>query len=308
MRIFAFIFFLVGSTFSLAQTGSLHVIVSTLDYQDSIVQEVGLFIEENNELVYKQRLTDETINVEINDLAIGTYNLKLYRSGVLIQTTHALKVVKDSICEITLNPVDLRYYNPNKNKHGRLLINGGENPANFAFCAQFFQPLTSDANKNITSINSFGFKVSPLLNVAKFYNVGITMGLNMGFCRLQRNKINAFADTFIIERYSYLKMPIGLTNRFIFKQPKETKIFTPIFLDLNVSYNLPFMYRYVGVDVHTKSIKRYITNFNDFSVSTRLGFGVLAFTAEYKFTNYIKSPYLDVPKLILGIDLIFPSN
>ena len=73
-------------------------------------------------------------------------------------------------------------------------------------------------------------------------------------------------------------------------------------------YNFPFIYRYAGVNRDYKRVKGFISNLNDFSVTTRLGFGILAFTASYRITNDLKKAYYNVPRLMFGIDLIIPHD
>ena len=156
-----------------------------------------------------------------------------------------------------------------------------------------------------SSAGALGFKGSPKYYVSNFYAIGANIGSSIAFCDLQQNKIQAFADTFSMERFFYWKLSVAYNNRFVFIKAKERSAFRPCFLDLSIGYNLPLAYRYVGIKKETKSVVRHIANFNDFSAMARLGFGVMAITAEYRLTNNIKPQYGTVPNLMFGLEIIF---
>ncbi len=81
-----------------------------------------------------------------------------------------------------------------------------------------------------------------------------------------------------------------------------------LFIDGGVSYNLPYYYAHsVFIDKYNKSsVSRNIHKFNEFKAFARIGFGWGAVIAEYRFTDILKTNYLQPPEMRIGIELLFP--
>jgi hypothetical protein len=305
-RIFVLTLFLVSFKVTFSQSGNIRIYIDQVEYNDSIPFEARLYSSDSL-LIYKCNIY-EVGSVKIDSIIPGNYYLDVYRAGLQQLTIHHLIVKKDSITDLVIDfsSITHRY---------TLLLNGNKKSVdvssgvpNFAFTFQTYQPGFSSQKEIVNSIYDFGVKFTPLYYPSKYYGIGANLGSNIGFCKLQKDKVKLFTDTFNVEKYFCWKIFAGINNRFVFVQPKVHKLMRPCFLDLGIGYNFPFIYRYAGVNRDYKRVKGFISNLNDFSVTTRLGFGILAFTASYRITNDLKKAYYNVPRLMFGIDLIIPHD
>lgn len=305
-RVFILILFLVSFKATFSQSGNIRIYIEQVEYNDSIPFEARLYSSDSL-LIYKCNIYDVG-SVKIDSIMPGNYYLDIYRAGTRQLTIHRLVVKKDSITDLGIDfqSITHRYALLQNGKNLEANISSGI--PNTAFTFQTYQPGFTSDKGIVNSIYDFGIKFTPLYYPSKYYGIGANIGSNIGFCRLQKDKLKLFTDTFNVEKYFYWKIFAGLNNRFVFVQPKVHKVFRPCFLDLGIGYNFPFIYRYVGVTRDSKRIKGFISNLNDFSVTARLGFGFLAFTSSYRITNDLKKTYYNVPRLMFGIDLIIPND
>jgi hypothetical protein len=278
-----------------------------VEFIDSIPFEARLFSFDNS-LIYKCSMYDESV-IFIDSIEQGDYFMEIYRLGVKGLTIHHIIVKTDNVTTVGVDLSSIRQeYKVIKNNKIRTRVDTSFDAPNFAFSLQTYQPGFSPQKEIVNSIYALGFRVTPLYHPSKYYGIGAHIGSNIGFCSLQKDKVNMFRDTFDIERYFYWKILVALNNRFVFVQSKEGNYLRPCFLDLSIGYNLPITYRYTGAKKESKSVSRYITNFNDFSAMARIGFGFLSFTAEYRLTNDFKSKFPNVPPLMFGLDFIIPND
>lgn len=278
-----------------------------VEFVDSIPFEARLFSFDNS-LIYKCNMYNESI-IFIDSIKQGDYFMEIYRLGVKGLTIHQITVKADSVTNLGVDLSGIKHeFKIIPNRKRTRNIDASSDAPSFAFSLQTYQPGMSSQKEIVNSIYALGIRVTPLYHPSKYYGIGAHLGSNIGFCSLQKDKVNMFKDTFDLERYFYWKVSIALNNRFVFVQPKEGSDLRPCFLDLSIGYNLPITYRYTGAKKESKSVSRYITNFNDFSAMARLGFGFLSFTAEYRLTNDFKSKFPNVPPLMLGLDFIIPND
>lgn len=300
------ILFIVSFKRTYSQYGNIRLDVMQVEFIDSIPFEARLFSIDNL-LIYKCNLYDES-TIFIDSIKQGYYFMEIYRLGVKGLTIHHINIKADSVTTVGVDLSGIRQEYKVIRNSKRINIDTSSDGPNFAFSLQTYQPGFSSQKEIVNSIYALGFRVTPLYRPSKYYGIGAHIGSNMGFCSLQKDKVKMFKDTFDLERYFYWKVSVALNNRFVFVQPKEGNYLRPCFLDLSIGYNLPVTYRYTGAKKESKSVSRYITNFNDFSAMARLGFGFLSFTAEYRLTNDFKSKFPNVPPLMFGLDFILPND
>lgn len=306
-RFFVWILFIVSFKRSYSQYGNIRLDVMQVEFVDSIPFEARLYSADNS-LIYKCNMYDESI-IFIDSIKQGDYFMEIFRLGVKGLTVHHINVRADYVTNVGVDLSSIRQeYKVIRNNKIKTRADTSSDVPNFAFSLQTYQPGMSSQKEIVNNIYALGFRVTPLYHSSKYYGIGAHIGSNIGFCSLQKNKVNMFKDTFDLERYFYWKVSVALNNRFVFVQPKEGNDLRPCFLDLSIGYNLPITYRYTGAKKESKSVSRYITNFHDFSAMARLGFGFLSFTAEYRLTNDFKSKFPNVPPFMLGLDFIIPND
>jgi hypothetical protein len=298
---FLFLLFTINSIKPLvAQTGSL-IIEGDQQTGITIHSDIKLYTL-TDELVYKKSIVVDDIRIRIDSLAIGLYNLKVFKEGALSSIYYNVKISTDTITEFHCASLD---HEPDQYPIKK--YDNKKGPTIALFLQTFQSPLSSQ-KENVQSTYAIGIRVTPLHYLSKNYGIGAHIASSLGINNLEKGKFTGFTDVFSRERYTYWKLSVAFVNRIVFKQASKTKVDLPWFLDVGIGYNLPIMYRYVGIKDDKKEINRYVSNYNDFSAIARLGFGVLSFTAEYRFTNNIKTIYPSVPQLMLGIDIILPTN
>jgi len=305
-RVFVLMLFLVSYQRVYSQYGNIRIDIMQVDNIDSIPFEARLYSIDSS-LIYKCNVYDIGA-VSIDSIKPGNYYLDINRAGLRGLTIHQIIVKQDSVTDIGVDFSSIMHRYRLLPKEGKLQVDVASGVPNFAFTFQTYQSGFSSQKEIMNNIYDVGIKFTPLYHPSKHYGIGANIGSNIGFCKLQRDKLKLFTDTFDVEKYFYWKIFAGLNNRFVFVQPKARKIFRPCFLDLGIGYNLPIVYRYVAVNSDSKRVKGFISNLNDFSVTARLGFGFLSFTSSYRITDDLKKAYYNVPRLMFGIDLIIPND
>ena len=307
-RVFVLILLLVSFKSTFAQFGNIKLDVNRADESDSNPYELRVY-QMDSILIYKQNIFYADV-IHIDSVQSGVYDVLIFKLGKKHLTLHSIIVKPDSVTFLSLDLFTIGGNIYNKINADEKAPNNHETSSapNFAFTIQTYQPGFTSDKEIVNSVYDLGIKFTPLYNPSKYYGVGANFGSNFGFCDLQKDKILAFADTFNVERYFYWKIFAGFNNRMVFVQPKENKSMRPCFLDFGIGYNFPFIYRYVGLNRDSKKIRGFISDLNDFSVTTRLGFGFLSFTASYRITNDLKKAYQDIPRLMVGLDFIIPND
>lgn len=306
--IFRFLFlilFILSSERVCAQFGNIKLDIYSLESDDSRPLEIRIF-RNDSVLIYKKNVYYDDI-VQIDSINRGTYDILISKSSKRFLTLHNVVVKADSV---TFLSVDLESLESVSSKISKDIgnSNASSSSPNFAFSMQTYQSGFSSRKQIVNSIYTIGIKFTPMKLLSKHYGIGANIGSNVGFCNLQKDKVQLFLDTFDVERYFYWKIFAGFNNRFVFVQAKDSKSLRPCFLDLGLGYNFPFIYRYVAVNRESKRIKGFISNLNDFSVTARMGFGFLAFTGSYRIANDLKGIYQTTPRIMFGVDFIIPND
>jgi hypothetical protein len=107
--------------------------------------------------------------------------------------------------------------------------------------------------------------------------------------------------------YSGFCLDLGLYNRFTFYDNKK-KANAGFFIDAGISYSLPLYYKEVKVlDRQTKIKTKFIHEYTDVYLLTRVGFKFVALTAEYNLSTFLKSSYTEVPTARIGLAFCIPT-
>jgi hypothetical protein len=84
-----------------------------------------------------------------------------------------------------------------------------------------------------------------------------------------------------------------------------------MFIDLGAGYTIPYYYAHSTIseaNKYERSTVRHINRLNDIEAMMRIGFAWGAIKANYRFTDMLKVPYVQTPKLALGVEILIPMN
>ena len=119
---------------------------------------------------------------------------------------------------------------------------------------------------------------------------GVNLGTSFSHNILEKNSVNIIATPIKKERYFYWKAILAPTLRFFINKPANKY---GAYLDLSLCYNLPVIFRYVGINNNTRISQKYIHQYKDFSVLARTGINQgVAITTEYRIFDYLKNQYI----------------
>lgn len=302
-KLFLFISIVTFASNSHAQKGAMEVSLFPSNDKKMIeIFEFRLYANKDSSLTYKSNSQFIDNEIHIDSVAAGLYNLNVYKEGKQLMSFLNIKIVSDSLTKLVLHEEDIDF------KIKRIDFKTKKEFKNnfFGFSFQSFQTFMNTSEQNIHSSYAFGFKSSHLHHFNKIISMGANISSHFNTINLQKGKVNIFTDSFEKERYINWKFSLAYVTRFTFRQPEKTGSELPWFLEIGAGYNLPIMYRYVGVVNDKKQINRFISNFNDFSAIARLGMGAFCITAEYRLTNNLKPAFALEPAFKMGIDLLIP--
>jgi hypothetical protein len=108
------------------------------------------------------------------------------------------------------------------------------------------------------------------------------------------------------EYYSHFNYSIGGGTRFYLSKYKNLK--SRLFLELGANYNIPFWFRHISMNksLEFKQSEKWLHKFNDFRAYATFGLSnSIALTAEYRIFDYIKYDRIQVPKIQVGLRILF---
>ncbi len=158
-------------------------------------------------------------------------------------------------------------------------------------------------NEIFSAYNQFGFQIGGTSSIINYLKIGQQFGSSMNYTYFNESKSlypNFVKDT---EKYYYWNLNYMVFLRATFYN--NSKRSRGLFMDGGISYNFPLLFRHVLVKGDTKTVTKKIHHYNDFSAVFRLGFAPVAFTFEYRLTNFLDTFYPEQPKMKAGISFIF---
>lgn len=158
-------------------------------------------------------------------------------------------------------------------------------------------------NETFSAYNQFGFQIGGTSSIINYLKIGQQFGSSMNYTYFNESK--SLFPTFDkdIEKYYYWNLNYMVFLRATFYN--NSKKSRGLFMDGGISYNFPLLFRHVIVKGDTKTVTKKIHHYNDFSAIFRLGFAPVAFTFEYRLTNFLDTFYPEQPKMKAGISFIF---
>jgi hypothetical protein len=301
--------FCIGNSF--AQTGAIKIEIQNDDYDDTIPVDIRLY-NTSDELIYKSNVNDE-YTMSIDSIKAGSYTLKVFCKGIPGLIYNDVRVRADSIINFTC---DLSNLDPVPSAiNNKIKPFKENNPHNFiSLFSQTFQPPFSSQKEIVENAYSHGIGFSQLWYLSNHYGLGEQVSASLGYERLERDQLKIFTGTFRKERYFNAKLSAAFVSRLVFKTHSLAHVTTNgendnfAFIDLSFAYNFPVIYRYEAIAGYSKQTVTRITKYNDFSVKARLGLGVISLSAEFTLFDMIKSGFPETPRLMAGIEFLFPTD
>lgn len=158
-------------------------------------------------------------------------------------------------------------------------------------------------NDIFSAYNQFGFQIGGTSNIINYLEIGQQFGSSMSYTYFNESKSLYPNFDKSTEKYYYWNLNYMVFLRATFYN--NSKRSRGLFMDGGISYNFPLLFRHVLVKGDTKTATKKIHHYNDFSAVFRLGFTPVAFTFEYRLTNFLDTFYPEQPKMKAGISFIF---
>jgi|GEM_PF-2937268 len=265
----------------------------------------------DNEHLTIQILKDDSVIVEhkefIRDVEIYTDSLKAgsykvryfinFKKDILGEIKN-VKIIEEELTKVIFYP-PRKYTTNNLTDTLSYFDTGGYALINFSTGNNFINP----DNEIFSGYNQFGFQIGGTSSLFRFAKIGQQFGSNMNYTYFNESKSlapNFDKDT---EKYYYWNLSYMIFLRATFyNNYKKNK---GLFLDGGISYNFPLLFRYVLVKGDTKTVTKKIHHYNDFSAIFRLGYQPIAFTFEYRLTNFLDKNFPEQPKMKVGVSFIF---
>lgn len=280
---------------SRAQTGILDIDVRAYGdrYDDEHVT-IQIFKEDSVISEYKEFVRD--LVVFTDSLTPGVYNVRYFINFQkdVIGEIKSIDIIEGKTTTIVFHPPTLitsdtlSYFDT-----------GGYALINLSTGNNFINP----ENDIFGGYNQFGMYIGGTSPVFKYLEMGQQFGSSMSYTYFNESKSLRPSFDKETEKYYYwsLNYMIFLRSTF-YDNSKKRK---GLFMDAGISYNFPLLFRHVLVKGDTKTITKKIHHYNDFSAIFKLGFEPIAFTFEYRLTNFLDKFYPEQPKMKAGISFIF---
>lgn len=160
--------------------------------------------------------------------------------------------------------------------------------------------------RNFNELYSGEFAYNWYTALSRFYTIGGKMGLQYAKAPFYNDTSRYLGERTLEKFYSSLIITMGYMNRFTFYNNKLPHR-EGLKLDVGINYNLPLFFKEVlRVNDDTRLVTRYIHRFNDVSAMVRLAYKYVGVQADYHPFAYLRSAYIEAPKLRVGVVFLIP--
>ena len=175
------------------------------------------------------------------------------------------------------------------------------------FAVNFYSPSSIGTSAAYKSSWNMEWLYSFKKRLTNFDQFGLEFGYKLFWHTLEEDSVIT-PEVYQKERYGGSYITAYLYNRIVVSGSSNPE-FPGLFLDFGVGYELPITFRYnYWVNSNQRTIIRRIHNYQEFRAMARLGFGVLAIKASYRFLDVLEEPYIQPPKIKFGIELQMPGG
>lgn len=280
----------ISNTFY-SQVGDLHV------RNEYASIEFDFFTLSKNDSIYEQGKV--TNGIWRDSIPVGDYCLNIYQEENLMVIFYNVIILNNETTEITLSS-QYNYSNV-RDTTKRKTTSEFEMSFNFKHSSptiDFESPLIRN-HLELSQMYSF-------FAVKKHLSIAYVFGFNYSFSLINRD--TSFSDNppYRNERFVYLSYSNGVIFRWTGYDNNKYSKNGPV-VDLGVTYNLPLWMKYVTKKGNSKTQTNRLHKFNDVSAILKVGYGSIAFTAEYRFFDFVKPDYIQLPKLKFGIAVLLDA-
>jgi hypothetical protein len=107
------------------------------------------------------------------------------------------------------------------------------------------------------------------------------------------------------QRYTYLTVPFKLKFIFSTGNQNNDNRWPGMLLEMGAVYNMPVLCREVVRYNNQKTIYQNLHQFTDVRAYAGIGFYPVEVYAEYRFFDFMRGAYPEMPKLRFGLKIIF---
>jgi len=285
-----FLIILLGNSF-FSQTGSL---CFSFEYQneDSVkLYRDDLFITSGK--VEEQYICFDSLDVGSN------YCFKQYREGQLLYQYCELDVKDNMVFDYTVEYIYGFQYPINnkllKAKTKFVTIH------NFNLSPSY--RLNTD-NDLLDKQFSFSYLSGENYLLSKNIEIGIKGGTSFSYADFKNDTSFTALTNVKRERYFSWDVLIEPTMRFSTNNRRDYNT-KGLFLEFGARYHLPLLFRHVYVANDKKYTTSRLHQFNNVSGLVRVGYANFALMAQYRFFDFVKGIYPELPRLNVGISFVF---
>lgn len=300
---------LVKSLIGLSQTGALEFSFTGESENDSTLNwsDVHIVIFYNNDTIYNQAY--DGTSVVIYHLPAGKYTVRatsFYTERLLVE--RVFTIVAGMQTELNLNVNSYEYKRANyKSRCDSMTEIGKISKDHFIAQVIYFYGDQFDMDKNNPAQNEFGIGMNIGMTHA-FLNrlsIGFKTGAFLSHAYFSSDSSLLTLQKRTFERFTYLTMP--LTGHLLFTSGNQNNDDErPGFLlDIGIRYHVPILCRYVVRYGPEKIMHQNIHQFTDVRAFVGIGIYPVEFFAEYRLMDFLRSAYPEMPKLRVGMKILF---
>lgn len=275
-----------------AQYGAIHV-YPVEEYENQTDKTILMSVWKGDSLV-AQKITNPTDVTIIDSLIPGTYKVDIYINNNLRKTYHNLEIIEGQYTHVSIYNLEPYFTN----------ICDTPSPDIFEVSIPVMLGYSLPGSVvHYPTGTSFSFGVRQLFfSGSKHFQWAPVTGLDIGYTKIPED--TTFTPSLFgakkRERYFNVSVPIGIMFRFTAYNAWSKK--NGFKIDAGVLYNVPLYFRNVWIDYNNAKVSnRYIHKYNEINVVARIAVGAFGIQAEYCITDYLKRPYVEPPKLKLGL-------
>jgi hypothetical protein len=279
-----------------AQTGRLKLYLERSEY-DVRLGSYSWQLRDNDSVAYTGKFLENEDEAARDSVRLGEYTLV-----ILVNETPNVTYPKIKISDNSETSVSVRVIEPTIEP----ISDDTLYSSNFvvSFYAQYGPKLAAPLDPYpLADMWQVGFTEGSFFNLGKHFAPGFFVGSDFGISRFEKGK-GPDSISHNWEHYAFWSFDptvlfrLGLYNM-------ETEEDAGPFLDLGASYNFPIIFRHTTFDGTSRTMDRGIHQFKDLRAVVRLGYGPVSLQGEYRLTDFILGDYPEMPKLRIGLAIMF---
>lgn len=297
---------------SFGQTSTLNINTHITDTDIKGIEDFRIIVTTDEDTVHNELLEFDA-DIAIDSLYPGLhkiyiYNTKIQREPYIIKYINISRAIETTV-NIVLDISEEKLHLDPGNKDIELIKEKTEGQ----FTVSYYDTDWMEDESLIRANFNANMSMSTWFISRK--RSGLLLGGGFGVSQHYFTKDSTFINTpqqykLIHEKYNYVYTNIELKFRLTSNNMQNPwNKTTKLLLDIGATYNVPLLFREVGVYKNDRKIvNKNLHEFTDLRVFVNFGYAPILFFFEYRLADFVLGKYLELPVYNAGIRIVFDAD